>query len=547
MTLPRFVNRVADALTLAAPSADRANLVAHLSSLVVDVRLPGRAGGAPAEPVGQDTLAIPVELPADSALRLAATLLARLYPAFRLAGDPQAQEAFAREVTLVNPGAEVTIDPADVDPPSGLLRMQAADGPAVTVDVDGWHVLLDHPQPRDDERAPAATPLVALAAVNLACAALFRTAFGMFLPHGRTAPEPSTLNVLTLQPWTDGCPDVPPRVDVGEVHLAGAGAIGQAVCLALAAHSRVLGLTGHVTIVDHEQVTLSNLQRYALTYDQDVGATKAVLAAEHLRAAGLSADPAVERWGETGSSRPGRRTVLVALDSAADRLGVAAGTHSRIYNAYTGTQDIGWSRHEAPGTGPGGSEPCLACLYWPTQPRPNQHEQVADALGVHPLRALAYLVTRTPVGASLASLPPLVDLTPPPEAAGWLTQSLLAELQGRGLVTQEQADAWNGRDLDALYRDGVCGGAIVELSKPSGTAHVIVPAAHQSALAGTMLALQLLVGVSPALTAHRPCAVEGRMDVLRPIALVLSRPRQRTPGCICQDTDYYVQTADSPA
>lgn len=46
-----------------------------------------------------------------------------------------------------------------------------------------------------------------------------------------------------------------------------------------------------------------------------------------------------------------------------------------------------------------------------------------------------------------------------------------------------------------------CGGAIVELSKPSGTAHVIVPAAHQSALAGTMLALQLLVGAAPALTA----------------------------------------------
>ncbi len=535
MSLPRFIDRVADALTLAAPAADRADLITHLGTLVVDVRLSGRPDSAPGDLTGRTSTEPP---PGSAALNLAATLLARLYPTFRLSGDPQAQGAFAREVTLVNPDAEVISDPADTEPPAGLIEMRVAAGPAVVVDVHGWHVLLDDPRRPTGAPAPAATPLISLAAVNLGCATLFRTAFVGFLPNGRSVAEPSTLNLLTLQPWTDGCPDVPPQLEIGEVHLAGAGAIGQAACLALAAHSRDLGLTGHITIVDHEQITLSNLQRYVLTHDRDVDATKAVVAADHLRAAGLPADPAVERWGTSKRSAPGQQTVLVALDSAADRVGVAAGTHHRIYNAYTGTEDLGWSRHEAPSAGSDGTDPCLACLYWPTQPRPHRHEQVADALGIHPLRALAYLVTRTPIGAPLADLSPIANLNPPTEASSWLTQGLLADLQGRDLVTQELVDAWTAQDMDTLYRDGVCGGAIVKLSRPSGTAHVIVPSAHQSALAGTMLALQLVVAVSPALVAYRPKAVEGRLDVLRPLPAIVPRPRQRTPDCICQDPDY---------
>ena len=43
------------------------------------------------------------------------------------------------------------------------------------------------------------------------------------------------------------------------------------------------------------------------------------------------------------------------------RIGIQAGLPLRIYNAFTGPLDLGWSRHER-----FGDEPCLACLYWPT-------------------------------------------------------------------------------------------------------------------------------------------------------------------------------------
>jgi hypothetical protein len=66
----------------------------------------------------------------------------------------------------------------------------------------------------------------------------------------------------------------------------------------------------------------------------------------------------------------------------------------------------------------------------------------------------------------------------------------------------------------------------------------MVPLAHQSALAGVMLAASMLVAADPALRELRAEAVEARVDLLRGFPQVLPRPRQLTSGCICSDPDY---------
>jgi len=520
VTLPRFIDRVGDALVGAAVG-DRADLLAHLDTLVVEVSLSPRcatAGG------GAETTT------------LTAAVLARLYPAFWVSGDQTAVGAFTDEVHRVNPLASVTH--SDAPSTHSLLSLAVAGAPPVTVDVDGWHVLLDT-ECRIDAR-PSASPVVGLLAAALGAAYLFRSAFRHSVPRGRHEIEPATINLVTLQSWTDDVPLPMHGPNVGDLHLAGAGAVGQAAVLGLAAHAEVFGLEGVVHVIDPETVTLSNLQRYALAYDGDEGKAKVDLAVAKLQAAKVDAHAALERWGDGPASRPGRHSVLVALDTAADRLAVAAGTHASVWNAYTSTTDIGWSRHEQLGV-----LPCLGCMYWPTHTRPSRHEEIAAALRQHPLRVISYLVTHLPVGAPLQLVPTIAELPAPLEAPTWLATSLLHDLLGNGHLSPEQALAWANRDIEGLYRDGVCGGALVGLSG-SVTGEVLVPLAHQSLVAGLMLSLQPLLSADPQLRELRPDSIDARLNLLAPLPPIIARPRTRTSGCLCGDTDYQAAAGSRP-
>ncbi len=65
---------------------------------------------------------------------------------------------------------------------------------------------------------------------------------------------------------------------------------------------------------------------------------------------------------------------------------------------------------------------------------------------------------------------------------------------------------------------------------------VVVPLAHQSALAGILLATQFIVATVEELRAARPEAIEARLDVLAGLPQVMARPRARNPGCFCGDS-----------
>lgn len=516
MSRAPFIDRVGDALVGSARGS-RESLLEALDAVSVEVTLsPMTATGG--RYVGTvETLG---------------RLLARLYPGLIVAGDAEAVTAFTVAARAVNPGISIQASPAaptitTAIGPGALFTLGVNGSDPVTVAVEGWNVHLDTDPPAD--AGPPATSLVCLAAVALGAGYLFRTVFADVLPHGRTGPEPATLNLVTLGPATP-TPEPVASPDLGALHLAGAGAIGQAVVLGLAAHARSHGMQASVTVIDPEQIGLSNLQRYPLSVSTDIGATKTEFAVAHLRAAGITAFGEATRWGHGPASQPGQDTVLAALDTAQDRLMLAAGGHHRVYNAFTGLADIGWSRHEQPGV-----TACIGCLYYPTSRRPDRHQEIADALGIDPLRALAYLAARTPVGQPLPMVTPVADLPAPP-GHDWLKQDLLTALVLAGKATAEQAAVWQDRDIEDLYRDGVCGGALVGLDQTGE--HVVVPLAHHSLLAGLMLALQPILAADPVLAGMRPEASEARLSPLAPLPQQLARPRVPTRGCLCSDPDY---------
>ena len=96
---------------------------------------------------------------------------------------------------------------------------------------------------------------------------------------------------------------------------------------------------------------------------------------------------------------------------------------------------------------------------------------------------------------------------------------------------------FEGRELRALYREGFCGGAVIplgDLGRPANDVHV--PLAHQSALAGVLLAA---TGVRMGLSG-RADSVVTQYDVLKPQERfqVYSAAKHAGGRCICQDADY---------
>ncbi len=459
----------------------------------------------------------------EAGFALAANLLARLYPKIHVTGPEELVQRVCGEILLVNPVVELPDEAGPVDATLSYGAPCEADG-EVWVSTAGWTASVDSSAAELEPAVPAA-----LAAAALGVGEVFRTVFAKELGRrGRRSPQPGAFDLVTLEDGASPTPTESCVPDLGEFALVGAGAIGQAAALTLMAS----GVRGRLLAVDHECLELSNLQRYVLARDGDIGQRKVDLLHERARSGNLEVVPFACRWHAELADRP--RPTLVALDSVKDRIAVQAGLPGPLYNAFTQPADIGWSRHES-----FGRDPCLACLYVPTGRRPALFERIATALSQHPRRVLAYLLRGLPVGLPLNSPPePLAELPTPPGAERWTEVSLLEDIAGGADIDPGQLQMWRERPVAALYQEGICGGALLDLNIGAAPAEALVPLAHQSALAGVLLAAQLIIARTPQLAARRPDAVEARYDILTGLPQVLARPRTRTAGCICADDVY---------
>ena len=438
---------------------------------------------------------------------LVVRLLARLYPQLELRENPGVDEALMQELrdlaSAINPDIEFCAD-ASAGVQIGI------DGSDFDVSVyagsSGWDALVSRaaPQPTGD----SVNPLGAGAAACLAVGHLFNR---LFLPdwHDLAWPDTrfstfelamgTTAPAVSNEEWTLS----------DEVVLVGAGAIGNGALWAL---SRA-PMRGLLRIVDPQEVELSNLQRYVLSGREDVGKKKTEVPLRFF-SQGLTVVPHDQAW-DVFVSREGHAwpNVLVALDSAADRRAVQASLPMSLTNAWTQPGDLGVSVHGRFGT----PAACLWCLYLPESALPNEDEIVAGALGIPQHVADVRTLLHNGLGVPRA-----------------LLEAVSAAL---GLSADEVLQ-YENRPVRELYVEGICGGGLLPLGAggmPRQELHV--PLAHQSALAGVLLAAALV---------HRVVAPIGeeteisRIDVLAPLGDYIKQPaRRRGNGlCICEDADY---------
>jgi hypothetical protein len=448
---------------------------------------------------GPDAAASPE---ARAVLDLLVRLISRLYPRLVLRG--RAPSSLVGELVSlacnINPNIEIVENaPTTLWVNVGEDVEIGADA-ALFVGCSEWTALLSSEKPQPV--GASENPFGAGAAACLAAANLFRSIF--------VAREATSLDHdLEFSTWRlRSHPPTPfPDSARADLTLVGAGAIGNAAAWAL---SRV-SIAGLVRLIDPEQIELSNLQRYVLALRADVDSIKVDTVARQF-AGSLSVEAKRLTWQDfiaASDSVPPR--VLVALDSAGDRRAVQASLPRWIANAWTQPGDLGVSIHDFL------AGACLRCLYLPDSEVPSRDSVLAEGLRVpDQIMAIRELLYH--------------DRGAPPE--------LLALIASRFGVAEGVLRPYEGVALPKLYAEVICGGVILPLGPDHLTSAVHVPIAHQSALAGVLLAAS---GIADACGWSDAGSYATRVNLMAPIAsLSMTQPLGKDPRgiCICQDGDW---------
>jgi len=488
MALPRFFDRVSLAVAgaLAAPGVTTATLTKELGNLIVEVRLPGNMYGSD-----------------EWVAEMLVNLLARLYPTLRLTGPRASCMRLERLARAINPRVDFDegIAPALVAF-VGNSRASAPALGALRVQSDGWVARLLTPE-QVVVRGPP-NPYAAAAAACFAAGELFRRSFPSAVSSARNE------NVsLSLLDYSEGCGELdalPSTLDVGEVAFAGVGAVASGALWALAHH---VELRGDLHLIDPQLAELSNLERYVLLDEGSLGKPKVNTAAKFLERPGLQ----VRRHRKTLEALAGERgrgftTICVSVDNVDGRRAAQALLPRLAVNGWTRESGLGasWHRFDS-------GLPCLNCLYMPTGDRPSQSAVIAQTLGLEPREAAdLYFNNRVP------------------------SPDQLAKIARKARASTETVAQWAGKRVRELFTE-VCGAANLNV-REDGQPEA-VPLAHQSALAGVLMATELVKQMSPALAARaQPGNAATWHDVTGPVPSCWAEPFRVHPRCICSDRLY---------
>lgn len=445
-------------------------------------------------------------------LDLLIRLVARLYPRieFRPLGSTDPISSLEDLAVAINP--KIEIRPARKGKSATIVVGKTrVTGKAIYVGSSYWIAGVGTKAPIGSSHS--GNPFGAGAAACLGAANLFRVYFGDLLEKGVLDMDArvSLLNFATGDKAANEF-DRPP-IDIGQIQLAGAGAIGNAVVWALA---NAADLAGTIDIIDPQSLELSNLQRYVLTERKDESAIKVTLAASFLP--GISkvvANPLQKTWAEFVIERGDHHFefVATALDTARDRVQVQGSLPKTIVNAWTQPGDIGVSRHAFLG-----DNACLACLYLPAGQRRNEDEILSEELRMpellHDIRLMLH--NGEPVGPDFVT-----------------------EVARRATVDAGLLMPFAALPLREFRAKAICGQALLAARDSDRTA-VQVPMAFQSAMAGVMLAAEIAVQRGELRDAALP--TKSALDLLRPVPARLNVPILKDQAgaarCICADEDY---------
>lgn len=296
----------------------------------------------------------------------------------------------------------------------------------------------------------APPPVLALLSACFASAAVADAALG--LPAGWFAPTGISVDFAD---W----PGVPVeafarRVDLGVCQMAGAGAVGNAIALAL----RYLPVRGQLIVIDPKSVTEGILNRCLCFDDEDIDEPKATRLAKWIatHCPGVDARAFHGTLQQQRAQRPGEiERLIVGVDSRRARRGLQEEVAREVFDASTsGVEEVVFHYNRLMN-----GKACLACVYAQTRQEDVFERHVADALGVTLEDVRSYLITPS-AAARIALVYPQVGV-----------EQLI------------------GRAYDSVFRE-MCA---TQSLRTSEERQVLAPFGFVSQLAGTVAAIELFL------------------------------------------------------
>jgi hypothetical protein len=282
-----------------------------------------------------------------------------------------------------------------------------------------------------------------------ACAASLDCALDREVSFGVPDPMVISYDALGIDAF-----DLTGPLELGHAYLAGAGAIGNGLLWA----ARHLDVRGRLELVDDDVVDPGNLNRQVWFDADDIGKKKV----ERLA---LKAQPAFPRLElvprpcrlqdlPEKSAGPWLHRLIVAVDSRRARRRLQNEFPGEVFDASTtDVREIVIHYNRQPTT-----QACLCCIYEPDQEELAREQHIADHLGVSIEQVRSERITAPAAAAIIQRFPALVALN----LVGTAYDTLFKRLCGEGLL------------------------------KTATGRRVVAPFAFVSALAGALIALELV-------------------------------------------------------
>jgi len=431
---------------------------------------------------------------------LSTNLLARLYPSIALVGDEATVEHLSYLAKCINPDIEWT----PCASPEYTIGI-ATDTPGVSLfpSASGWVSRLNHYWKIG---SGPENPYSSGAAACFASSELFRRVF-----IGTGVERDISVSLLNFDEQT-GVDLELSRTPLGEVLFVAVGAVGNGAIWALSRDSQ---RPSQLTVLDAELLELSNLQRYVLGRIEDVGRLKVDMVKDAFEQSNAQIEAFPERLEQYADRTGGinANALCISVDNVMSRRAAQALLPRIIVNGWTGEQSLGASSHVF------SEGACLACLYHPHRVGTSQTDQAAKALGLTPSRAAELWVTRVPLSED----------------------DIIHAAQKLG-VSAAALTPWKGKQLGDLYTDVVCGAVPIDLP----VAHRVetVPLSHQSALAGVLMAAELVKRTTELRELAQKEVLVSWENILREPPKIWAIPRAQENNCICSDADFQEQYAN---
>ena len=313
-------------------------------------------------------------------------LLARLYPSLSISGDELACCGISKIARAINPNIEIRccLNEATVVVHIGETHTSVR---GFSAGASGWVAYVG----KNVNFGPIIGPLNPYSSGAAAALAAWRVFQTIFIKESQLLDI--SLSLLDYG-YDAGKSEDLPKVNIGEVAVAGIGAVGNPALWAWARHS---GLSGELHLIDPEDVELSNLQRYCLPVHEDVGMGKVQMAARELGKSNLSLKLwpcSLEDFASNYLGIYNLPTICVSVDNIDGRRAAQALLPRLVVNGWTSDSGLGASWHLF-----SGKNACLGCLYHPKGASLSQTELASKALGI-PHDKLAMLwATGSPLGA----------------------------------------------------------------------------------------------------------------------------------------------------